>query len=451
MSRRTALAWVLVLLGSLPAHAQAPFARDLVPTRTSLGRLGLERHWMAVIPLVNEERVLSINLADDLLFAQTSQANFHVFQAESGQHLWSTKLGIHSAHARPASVNSFAVFVTNLNRLFALDRRTGRTMWVHELGVLPSSATACDEDRLTVGLGNGKIYGFDLKIRSEGKAKISDHPIELWNWLTGGVIETRPVLAQKLVAFGSDDGKVYVALSEERTMLYRIATDGAIGDGMGTFGTRLLLVPSADRNLYAVDILTSDVRWTFPSGAPIKQEPLVADNDIFVINTAGQLSSLDPNTGSPRWTVATQGGRLLSLGAKRIYLESSHKDLFIIDRVTGHTIADPRATSQRAGLNLRPFDHAFTNSLNDRLYFATASGMVICLRESGQVKPRPVRDPKALPFGYIPREGVKLTPPAPPPAALESSPPPGEEKAAPEPPADDEKPPKAEPEGDTPK
>ena len=68
-----------------------------------------------------------------------------------------------------------------------------------------------------------------------------------------------------------------------------------------------------------------------------------------------------------------------------------------------------------------------TNEQNDRMYFATPSGLVICLREIGQNQPRPLRDPKAPPFGHIPPEGIPTTPPAAPPA--ETTPPPSEPAA----------------------
>ena len=429
MSRRLLPAWLLVVLAVLPARAQVPFPRDLLPTRTALARLGMERQWMAVVPLYHDERLMSITMAEDMVFAQTNKANFHVIQAETGQLLWSTNLGSQSARARGASVNSFGVFVTNMNSLYALDRRSGRTMWVKDLGNLPSSQTACDEERVMVGLSNGKIYAFNLKVKKGGNSTISSRPIEAWNWQTGAIVESRPLPASRVVAFGSDDGRVYVAYADERTMLYRIATGGPIGAGLGGYGTRLLLVPSQDRNLYGVDIFTAQVLWTFPSGAPVAQEPLVADNEIFVVNTAGLLSSLDPNSGTARWTTSTQGGRLVSIGGKRVYLESVDGDLFVNDRATGQTIADPRATLERVGLNLRPYELGLTNRMNDRLYFATTSGMVICLREIGQTEPRLLRDPKAPPFGYIPASGLTTTPPAPP--AAEEAPAPAEGKDAP--------------------
>jgi hypothetical protein len=97
-----------------------------------------------------------------------------------------------------------------------------------------------------------------------------------------------------------------------------------------------------------------------------------------------------------------------------VYLRSYNLDLFMIDRGTGRMVVDPSETHLRAGLNLRDFNLDIVNRFNDRLYFATGSGLLISLRELGQTQPRPSRDPKAPPFGYVPPEGIKLTPPAPP-------------------------------------
>jgi hypothetical protein len=72
---------------------------------------------------------------------------------------------------------------------------------------------------------------------------------------------------------------------------------------------------------------------------------------------------------------------------------------------------DPGESHIGAGLNLREYDLDVVNRFNDRIYFATSSGMIICLRETGNPQPHPLRDPKSLPFGYVPPEGLKPTPP----------------------------------------
>jgi hypothetical protein len=138
---------------------------------------------------------------------------------------------------------------------------------------------------------------------------------------------------------------------------------------------------------------------------------------VYAANTAGLLTALDANTGSPKWMTSTHGGRLLGVSAKRVYLESHDEDLFIVDRASGQMVADARTTHERAGLDLREYALGITNNLNDRLYMATKSGLVICLREIGQIQPRPLRDPKLPPFGFVPPEGGLPAPPsvAPPP------------------------------------
>jgi len=259
--------------------------------------------------------------------------------------------------------------------------------------------------------------------------------VQAWGWQTNGPVHTLPLPAEPTVAFGSSDGRVYVVMNDERTSLFRVRTGGAIGEGLAGFGTRTLLIPSADYNLYAIDLLTSNTLWTFPSGGPIDQAPVVAGEELYCINRAGYLTQLDPATGDVRWSTLTQGARFVAVGASKIYLRSWNNDLYVIDRASGQVLADPAATNQRAGLNLREFSLSMVNRFDDRLYLGTDSGMVLCLREMGATQPRPLRDPKALPFGYIPPEGIKPTPPPVP--AAETPAEPAETKEQAKPPAEE--------------
>ena len=394
-----------------------PFPRDLVPGRSALERLGLERQWFSVIPLVETERLLRISRTQDFIFAQTSYARLHTLDAETGRLLWTASLGERSGFARGVAANSWAVFATNANMLFGLDRGTGRELWRLNLGTLPASTPACDDSRVMVGMNNGMIVAHRLKyLDQKGNEHIYDKPMPLWSYHAGTAIRTRPLPAESLVAFGGGDSKVWVVMADEPTVMFRLATGGPIGDGLGAYGTRTLLVPSADKVLYAVDLFLGNVFWSFPSGAPITQEPLVAGEDVYVINTAGDFSSLDPKTGAVRWTIPTQGGRLESVTPTKIYLRSYNLDMFVVDRATGRMVVDPSGSHLRVGLNLREYDLDIVNRFNDRLYFATRSGLILAIREIGLAQPRLLRDPKQPPFGYIPPEGLPLTPPTPPPA-----------------------------------
>ena len=273
MARRIALAWVAALLATTAARAQMPYSADLIPTRTSLSRLGLERHWMGYVPLVGTERLLSISLAENLFFAQTNKANFYVFEAETGRMLWMVNLGRRAGTAQPASVNSRLVFVTSSTELYAMDRHTGRIIWAVDLHALPTSATACDEKQVMVGLSNGKLVSHQLYDPTDKKKTLFPKPRPAWNWQTGsGAMTSRPLPGQQFVVFGGHDGKLYVALSEVPSdfiavMLYRIATGGEIAAPVGSYGTHTVLVPSGDNNVYAVDLFGASVSWIYPTGA----------------------------------------------------------------------------------------------------------------------------------------------------------------------------------------
>jgi outer membrane protein assembly factor BamB len=417
MSRYVALA--LLLLGwTVPAvRGQMAFTRDMVPSQMALERLGLERNWSGVVPLGPAgEKVILISLAGDrtgdMLFAQTDQAKLHAYDARTGRYLWGADLGRSSLSAQPVAINSDSVFATNFRSLFRLDRQTGRKVWDVVLESAPSSPTAADEEHVMVGLVNGKLVGYTIRDHSKDKPPGFSAATNVFNWQTRNTITGRPIPADKVVAFGSEDGRAYVAQLNPKLLIFRFLTGGAIKASMGTLGARTLLIPSTDSNFYAIDLYTAETRWIYPSGAPINQEPLVARGEIFLLNSVGDLARLNPDDGTPRWTVNIRRAQILAVSPTRIYGFSANRDLAFIDRETGKLLASPRDTTERAGLNLREFALSLTNHLDDRLFFCTPTGLLVSFREQGRLEPVKLRDPNELPFGYLPEQSDEPTPPA---------------------------------------
>ena len=398
MPRRLTLACLALILATGTAQAQVPFGSAAIPSRRALARVNLDLQWGGVVPLEAAEKLTQISIDAGMLFAQTTSANFYAFDAETGRPLWNAHLGRVTTNAQPASVNSTTVFVTNSNRIFALDRATGRQVWSHELTDIPSSATAADEERVMVGTESGKLEAFNAKTGN----------IE-WNIQTNDKITSKPVVAGRVVAFGSHDKKLYLSRIDKAKLYWRFATGAPIIAPLGTHGTRTLIVPSTDNSLFSIDLFTGQGHWTFATGSPVEQEPIVVEDDIFVVNDQGMLTEVDVATGLSRWSVSTLGGRLLAVSQTKIYLESHDEDLFVVDRQTGKIVFEPAMTLTRAGINLRGYSLGPTNRFDDRLYFGSSHGLIICLREITQVAPRPLRDPKAKPFGYIPPEGYPDT------------------------------------------
>ena len=369
-------------------------------------------------------------LLDPIVFVQTNENHFYAYNGETGQLLWRALLGGPLAKAQPASVNSRTVFATSGKQLIALDRQNGERLWSKELPVMPTSPTACDEDLVTIGLENGNLMAFhtrassvtskvaktyDLRISPDAyppgvasnprEYQLLQEPILAWVWATDGAFKSRPLPTSSMLLFGAADGRVYGSYLSSNQTFFRFLTGGPIVGPLSSFGVRTLLVPSMDHNLYAIDIFNGTAVWTFASGAPIAQEPLVAGDDIFVQNTGGILSVVDDRTGEPRWSVQTNDAKLISVGKSKIYGTSWTGDLVVIDRKTGTILDSARSTREVKGLDLRNFTISLTNSINDRMYFVTPTGSLVCIRELDQLSPSPLRDLSQPAFGYVPPEG----------------------------------------------
>lgn len=376
------------------AEAQVSFGTTSLPSRRSLSRLNLEMQWNTVVPLTSAEKLTELSIDSGLLFAQTNSGNFYAFDAETGRSLWSAHLARVTTKAEPASVNSTMVFVTNSNTLFGIDKVSGREVWKQRLPDNPSSSTIADDRMVLVGLQSGKLVAHEA---ATGK--------ELWNFQTNQAITSRPLITSKVVALASEDKKVYLTKAEQTKLYWRFATGAPVVAPLSSHGVRTLIVASTDNNVYGIDLFSGKNLWTFASGSPVKQEPLVADDDVYIVNDQGVLSSIAAANGGVKWSISTLGGRLISVSKDRVYLESHDDDLFVVDRATGKFIYDPQTTYQRAGVNLREFLLGPTNRSDDRLYFGTSHGLLLCLRETSQINPRMVRDPRLKPFGFVPPEG----------------------------------------------
>ena len=134
-----------------------------------------------------------------MLFAQTSYAMLHAFDAETGRLLWSAQLGERTGFARGVAANSFAVFVTNADTLFASTRKPGGRSGRYASGTIPD-----DRAGLRRRAGDGRARRparstrMTLKHRDEkGNATILTAPVEAWNWQAGGPMLTRPLPADK--------------------------------------------------------------------------------------------------------------------------------------------------------------------------------------------------------------------------------------------------------------
>ncbi len=201
-----------VALSASNSRAQSHITRDLLPTRTSLERVGLERQWFTSVPFAGlNERLLGIDLEGGVLFAQTNSASLYAIDPESGKIHWRQRLALESeindTYVRTAvqpAVNSTSVFAASSNILFCFERSSGNLIWSIPLTAgkpggssnpleamaTISSPIAADEERVMVGQASGRVLCYKLNDPKTGRQL--KKPLFSWAWQTNGEVTSRP-------------------------------------------------------------------------------------------------------------------------------------------------------------------------------------------------------------------------------------------------------------------
>ena len=252
---------------------------------------------------------MKITLAGDLMFAQTNYAMVHAFEAETGRLVWSTSLGERTGFARGAAANSFAVYVTNANTLLALDKKTGRRIWQYNLGTIPTSTPACDEDRVMVGLTSGVVTTMNLK-RTDAKGNITVLSRRAWRGegTRGGRFLLDPCRRARSRSSVHRMGRPTRSIPAVENPSSGFPPAGRSARGWERLGLGCCWFLQAITISMASICLPRKSSGALRRVLPLQQEPMVADQEIYTINTAGNISQIDPANGEPRWTRPTQGG-----------------------------------------------------------------------------------------------------------------------------------------------
>ena len=459
MKRRALMAGMVggvMTVGQL-ASGQSPTSR-LIPTRTGLAQLGLERSWFNIVPLASgAARVSSMNLTGEYLFAQTTDGLVVCYNAESGQRLWTSNLHLQTLVPAPVSVNDRMAVVAVGQKIFGLDLKTGTKIWDAKLEDLASGGTSVNSRLAIAALKNGKVQAFNVEdpgvdtcgerhdptVCKKLKPSVGSY---LYSWQTEKAITSQPILIdcedingskkhEGFMFFASQDGKVYKAVHKKagNKILWRVATKGPIRGAMGTYGTRHLLVGSDDHKIYGIDVFdpeNPDTNWVFPTSAPLDHAVVVAGDDAYTVTKDGILYAINAKLGTEKWQLQIGKAKLLAITPTKIYGVTVDGAMAVVNRADGTVAVTPEQSYHSFGVDLKNYSVRLANDRDDRIYLASDDGLLLCLRELGQVNPTPLRDPKLPKFGTTPQEIYELNEPqdAPKKAEINGA----EEDAAPE-------------------
>jgi outer membrane protein assembly factor BamB len=229
------------------------------------------------------------------------------------------------------------LYVENLRgKVFAINGRTGKVAWRKDLGRCTAASPAVGGGIVYVPLMDP--YPCDPPDRSAPGfivALDADTGKELWRF-RAGVVETSPLLVDGLLYFGSWDRKMYALDVKTHKVKWTFPTGDELKAGPA-YHKGTLYFASYDGRVYAVDARTGKQRWSGAGEANFYSTPAVAYGRVYIGNTDGRVYAFGAKSGRLLWARST-GSYVYSGPAvwnETVYVGSHSNRLFALNAGTG--------------------------------------------------------------------------------------------------------------------
>ncbi|WP_417378004.1 PQQ-binding-like beta-propeller repeat protein [Gimesia sp.] len=354
-----------------------------IPTQRQLGQDDLERVWwgQAVVD-PQRDRIVHLSIDEINLYALSTAGIITAFNNETGKKLWATQLGRGNNIGYSPVSNSKYVFITVGTKLYSINRLNGEIDWELQLPGSASTSPTVDEDAIYVGTLSGRVYAWDLKklneLSNESKLPAWRESAIRWTYQSGDTINTPALVTNRTLLFASQDGSLYSVTLQDRQLAFQFETDAPISANLAE-DEKSIFLASEDQNLYCLNKLNGIVRWRIRTSFPLIYPVSVLDNEVYLSSKKRGLFQLSAQTGQEQWWQPL-GSRFISLSPTRVYVTDELGNLLVLSRIDGAVLS---------AVPLRKYQVKLMNDQTDRIYCASESGIILCLKQKDL--PFPIR------------------------------------------------------------
>lgn len=302
-----------LILNPPVVYADGVFAMNSCGEVVAIDATTGKRVWKKKLKI--EEKELAnfsggIAVDDRLVYITTGSGDVFALDAKTGDNIWKQRLGM-PLRASPTLRDNLMFVVSHNNRLFALSKTDGKTVWLHSgleeaLALMGGAPPAVDEGVTIVPYSSGEIYALNA---ANGRymwhnALASDNSFDPLANLVD--IEGTPVIASGMVHVVNNNGwlSVFDLKTGRRFWERRLSAVQM----PWVAGNAIFLVTS-DNKLVNVHRIDGRIRWVRELTALVPEKaredvsfwsgPLYAGGRLIVVSNNGYAVSIDPSTGQP--------------------------------------------------------------------------------------------------------------------------------------------------------
>ena len=242
-------------------------------------------------------------ISEDSLYILDLEGIVYSVDKNTGKVNWQKDYGELSA-AAPAYHDGivYALFL-DPDQIVAIRAKDGKELWRKSIGSPGSeSSPMIVRDKLIFGCQCGSVYALNPKTGAT-----------LWETETAGEVKGA-VAFNDGVVFGSNYGGEFFAINaDDGSFKWRTPIiGGAFGRGGGAYSTPgvawgRVYVGAFDGRVYSLDEDTGEVAWTHSTGAEVYPGPVLADvkgapPSVYIGSADGNAYALDARSGNVLWT-----------------------------------------------------------------------------------------------------------------------------------------------------
>ncbi|MDZ4780284.1 MAG: PQQ-binding-like beta-propeller repeat protein [Planctomycetia bacterium] len=372
---------------SLVSQASAQGLPGGVISRVPLRRHGLERAWVAQADVAaGRSELADIQLDHGTLFVQSNVGILQAIDAETGRTLWRAQVGNRSYPSVPPGIGEEFIGVANGATLYLLNRKDGRIRWETPLKGSPSAGVSMGPNRVYVPTIRGRVESYATKELQDGRTSIARAGQGQQFLGVSGIPQTAALLTPKAIAVGTATGSVYGFAPDVAGPRFTVDTYGEIVADLAYYNGNVIAA-SRDNYLYAIKETAGDINWRLSLGEPLNHQPVVVKDKIYVVADLAGMYQVAGDTGAELW-LAPGIQQFVAAGANRIYAQDDLGRLQVLDAATGKRM-DMLPTTGHAIM--------LANTENDRVYLASQTGLLHCLRETALTEPLVYRNTDGAP------------------------------------------------------
>lgn len=175
------------------------------------------------------------------------------------------------------------------------------SLWEFASGGSIQSPPTFFNDRVYVGTNNGNIYAINIGTGEES-----------WCFPTGGEVVSTPAIynnqEQNLVIVGSADRKLYALHAETGSLVWSYTTGGAVLSSPLVHGDKVYF-GSGDKKVYCLDAINGNFNWSYQTEGLMRQRPVIYNDVLYtVIRDMKLWYAININDGSLKWLTNADTG-----------------------------------------------------------------------------------------------------------------------------------------------